>query len=54
MNAIYSFLKRHEKNAEIAEEYRGEPWKDKGYVMYNAWGGKALLSFVERNRSANQ
>lgn len=54
VNAIYSFLKRHEKNAEIAEEYRGEPWKDKGYVMYNAWGGKALLSFVERNRSANQ
>lgn len=54
VNSIYSFLKRHEKNAEIAEQYRGEPWKDKGYVMYNAWGGRALLSYVERNRSANQ
>ena len=54
VNEIYSFLKRHEQNAEIAEDFRGTPWKDKGYVMYNAWGGKALLSFVERNRSANK
>ena len=54
VNSIYSFLMRHEQNAEIAEEFRGEPWKDKGYVMYNAWGGRAMLSYVERNRSANQ
>ncbi len=54
VNEIYSFLKRHEQNAEIAEEFRGTPWNDKGYVMYNAWGGRAMLSFVERNRSANK
>ena len=54
VNSIYSFLKRHEQNAKIAEEFRGEPWNDKGYVMYNAWGGKALLAYVERNRSANK
>jgi len=54
VNEIYSFLRRHEQNAEIAEEFRGTPWNDKGYVMYNAWGGRAMLSFVERNRSANQ
>ena len=53
VNSIYSFLRRHEQNAEISEEFRGTPYKDKGYVMYNAWGGKALLSYVERNRSAN-
>ena len=53
VNSIYSFLRRHEQNAEIAEEFRGTPYKDKGYVMYNAWGGKALLSYVERYRSAN-
>ena len=53
VNSIYSFLRRHEQNAEIAEEFRGTPYKDKGYVMYNAWGGKALLSHVERYRSAN-
>ena len=53
VNQIYSFLKRHEQNAEIAEEFRGTPWKDKGYVMYNAWGGRAMLSFADRNRSAN-
>jgi len=54
VNQTYSFLKRHEQNAEIAEEFRGTPWNDKGYVMYNAWGGRAMLSFVERNRSANK
>ena len=54
VNQIYSFLRRHEQNAEIAEEFRGTPWRDKGYVMYNAWGGRAMLSFVERNRSANK
>ena len=53
VNQIYSFLKRHEQNAEIAEEFRGTPWKDKGYVMYNAWGGRAMLSYADRNRSAN-
>ena len=53
VNQIYSFLKRHEQNAEIAEEFRGTPWNDKGYVMYNAWGGRAMLSFADRNRSAN-
>ena len=37
-------LSRHEENAKIADEYRDEPWKDKGYVAYNLWGGNAMVS----------
>ena len=45
---INSFLARHEDNAKIAEQYRDEPWKDKGYVAYNMWGGKAMVSWAKR------
>ena len=44
----YSFLSRHKDNAKISEQYRSEPWKDKGYVAYNLWGGKAMFSYVKR------
>ena len=37
----------------IAEEYRDEPWKDKGYVAYNLWGGKAMVSWAKRTSDAN-
>lgn len=30
---------RHRQNSEIADEYEGEPWKDKGYLAWNLWGG---------------
>ena len=45
---IHSFLARHEDNAKISEEYRNEPYKDKGYVAYNLWGGKAMVSWAKR------
>jgi len=45
---INSFLARHEDNAVIADEYKDEPWKDKGYVAYNLWGGKAMVSWAKR------
>lgn len=45
---INSFLARHEDNAKISEEYRNEPYKDKGYVAYNLWGGKAMVSWAKR------
>ena len=34
-----SFFDRHEKNSKIDPEYKGEPWKDKGYVAWLFWGG---------------
>ena len=45
---VHSFLSRHEENAKIADEYKDEPWKDKGYVAYNLWGGKAMVSWAKR------
>jgi HK97 family phage portal protein len=45
---INSFLARHKDNAKIAEEFKNEPWKDKGYVAYNLWGGEAMVSWAKR------
>ena len=45
---INSFLARHEDNAKISEEYKNEPWKDNGYVAYNLWGGKSMVSWARR------
>lgn len=45
---VHSFLSRHEDNAVISDQYKGEPWKDKGYVAYNLWGGKAMASWAKR------
>jgi hypothetical protein len=30
---------RHRKNAEVAPEYKDEPWRDAGYVAWLGWGG---------------
>ena len=45
---VNSFLARHEDNAKISEEYRNEPWKDRGYVAYNLWGGKSMVAWAKR------
>lgn len=45
---INSFLARHEENAKIDPKFKDEPWKDKGYVAYNLWGGKAMVSWAKR------
>ena len=43
-----SFLARHKENAKIDPDYRGTPWKDKGYVAYNLWGGESMRTWVNR------
>tara|TARA_Y100001973_G_scaffold78808_1_gene115741 strand:+ start:409 stop:2655 length:2247 start_codon:yes stop_codon:yes gene_type:complete len=45
---IHSFLSRHKENAKINPKFKGEPWKDKGYVAYNLWGGQAMVSWAKR------
>lgn len=30
---------RHRKNADVATEYKDEPWKDRGHVAWLIWGG---------------
>tara|TARA_R110002020_G_scaffold82173_1_gene203472 strand:- start:157 stop:2049 length:1893 start_codon:yes stop_codon:yes gene_type:complete len=44
----YSFLARHKDNAIIADKFRDEPWKDKGYVAYNLWGGANMFKWAKK------
>jgi hypothetical protein len=39
---------RHRKNAEISEEYKGTPWKDKGYVAWLGWGNSEGIEWAQR------
>ena len=39
---------RHRENAEIDPQYKGEPWKDRGYVAWNLWGGTAGVDWAIR------
>lgn len=38
---------RHEKNAEVAEEYKSTPWKDAGYVAWLGWGGTSGINWAK-------
>ena len=44
----YSFLSRHKENAIIADKFRDEPYKDRGYVAYNLWGGAAMFKWAKK------
>ena len=45
---VHSFLSRHKENAKIDPKFKGTPWKDKGYVAYNLWGGAAMVSWAKK------
>jgi hypothetical protein len=38
----------HEKNKSIDKKYKGEPWKDKGYVSWLLWGGDSGRAWVSK------
>ena len=46
--ARMSGFQRHKNNSEIAEEYKGTPWKDKGYVAWLGWGGTEGIEWASR------
>ena len=39
-------FKRHQKNAEVSNEYKDTPWKDKGYVAWLGWGGTTGINWA--------
>jgi len=41
-------FERHRKNSKINPEYKGTPWKDKGYVAWLGWGGDAGVEWAQR------
>jgi hypothetical protein len=45
---MYKFFQRHEKNKAVNPEFKGEPWRDNGYVAWLIWGGDAGKSWAEK------
>jgi len=41
-------FERHRKNSEISPEFKGTPWKDKGYVAWLGWGGDSGIAYAQR------
>lgn len=39
---------RHRENAKIDPQYKDTPWKDRGYVAWNLWGGTAGVDWAIR------
>ena len=39
---------RHRKNARIEPQYKGKPWKDRGYVAWLGWGGTAGVDWAKK------
>jgi HK97 family phage portal protein len=37
---------RHRKNATVDPKYKDEPWKDRGYVAWNLWGGTSGVNWA--------
>ena len=37
---------RHRKNSTIDPKYKDTPWKDKGYVAWNLWGGTSGVNWA--------
>ena len=37
---------RHRKNADVAPEYEGEPWRDAGHVAWLGWGGTSGVDWA--------
>jgi hypothetical protein len=46
--ARMSSFQRHRENSEIAEEYKGTPWKDAGYVAWLGWGGTEGIEWAQK------
>ena len=37
---------RHRENATIDPQYKDTPWKDRGYVAWNLWGGTSGVNWA--------
>lgn len=39
---------RHRQNAEVSEEFKSTPWKDRGYVAWLGWGGTSGIEWAQK------
>ena len=45
---------RHKKNAVVDPKFKDDPWRDKGYLMWLAWGGSTGVDWAKRISEANK
>ena len=57
---MVSFFARHEGDEVVASEFKDEPWRDNGYLMWLAWGGdegktwsNKIYNQIQNNKSFN-
>jgi hypothetical protein len=43
-----AFFSRHAKNKTIDPKFKGEPWRDKGYVAWLLWGGDPGRAWADK------
>ena len=48
LKSVKSFLDKNKENAKIDPDFKGTPYKDKGYIAYNLWGGESMRTWVNR------
>jgi hypothetical protein len=41
-------FERHRENSKISPEFKGTPWKDKGYVSWLGWGNDAGIAWAQK------
>jgi len=46
--ARMSAFARHRQNAKIDPKFKGEPWRDRGYVAWLGWGGTSGVGWANR------
>jgi phage-related protein (TIGR01555 family) len=51
--AAMAAFNRHRKNAEVAEEFKGEPWRDAGHVAWLGWGGTTGIDWARKITGAS-
>lgn len=37
---------RHRKNSKVADKFKDEPWRDRGYIAWLIWGGDAGVDWA--------
>ena len=46
--AAMAAFNRHRQNAEVADEFKGEPWRDAGHVAWLGWGGTTGIDWARK------
>lgn len=51
INIMWAWFRRHEKNKAIPHKLINTPWKDNGFLMWQAWGGDEAYIWASNIRN---